>query len=450
MMNEIQPRLLQIIAEIDNRYVKEWAGKVDGSIIERTRIISGGQVHMAHLAIIGSHSTNGVAKLHTELLKEDVLHDFYTLYPERFNNKTNGITERRWLQLANPSLARVLDETLGTNWRSDIKQVNKLLDYADDQAVLDKIGQAKRENKVRLAAVIKEKTGIEVSPDAIFDVQVKRLHAYKRQLLNLLRIVKVYLDLKDNPNLDMVPRVFIFGAKAAPSYQYAKSIIKCINEVANLVNNDPSIQGKLKVVFLEDYGVTLAEKIIPAADVSEQISTASKEASGTSNMKFMLNGALTVATLDGANIEIKDKVGDDNIFIFGLTKDQVYEYYANHSYHGSDYYYNDPVIHRVLDAFVDGTIPNISNEGHEIFDSLTYLNDDYFVLGDFEDYLRAQAEVDEAYRDRNRWNKMSLINTANGCFFSSDDTIKKYAAEIWNIKSVTEGKEVGTNAKYPL
>ena len=450
MMNEIQPRLLQIIAEIDNRYVKEWAGKVDGSIIERTRIISGGQVHMAHLAIIGSHSTNGVAKLHTELLKEDVLHDFYTLYPERFNNKTNGITERRWLQLANPSLARVLDETLGTNWRSDIKQINKLLDYADDQAVLDKIGQAKRENKVRLAAVIKEKTGIEVSPDAIFDVQVKRLHAYKRQLLNLLRIVKVYLDLKDNPNLDMVPRVFIFGAKAAPSYRYAKSIIKCINEVANLVNNDPSIQGKLKVVFLEDYGVTLAEKIIPAADVSEQISTASKEASGTSNMKFMLNGALTVATLDGANIEIKDKVGDDNIFIFGLTKDQVYEYYANHSYHGSDYYYNDPVIHRVLDAFVDGTIPNISNEGHEIFDSLTYLNDDYFVLGDFEDYLRAQAEVDEAYRDRNRWNKMSLINTANGCFFSSDDTIKKYAAEIWNIKSVTEGKEVGTNAKYPL
>ena len=248
----------------------------------------------------------------------------------------------------------------------------------------------------------------------------------------------------------MVPRVFIFGAKAAPSYRYAKSIIKCINEVANLVNNDPSIQGKLKVVFLEDYGVTLAEKIIPAADVSEQISTASKEASGTSNMKFMLNGALTVATLDGANIEIKDKVGDDNIFIFGLTKDQVYEYYANHSYHGSDYYYNDPVIHRVLDAFVDGTIPNISNEGHEIFDSLTYLNDDYFVLGDFEDYLRAQAEVDEAYRDRNHWNKMSLINTANGCFFSSDDTIKKYAAEIWNIKSVTEGKEVGTNAKYPL
>jgi len=315
---------------------------------------------------------------------------------------------------------------------------------------LDKIGQAKRENKVRLAEVIKEQTGIIVSPDAIFDVQVKRLHAYKRQLLNLLRIVKLYLDLKENPQLDIVPRVFIFGAKAAPSYRYAKSIIKCINEVANLVNNDTSIQGKLKVVFLEDYGVTLAEKIIPAADVSEQISTASKEASGTSNMKFMLDGALTVATLDGANIEIKDKVGDDNIFIFGLTKDQVYDYYANHNYHGSDYYYNDPVIHRVLDAFVDGTIPNIGNEGHEIFDSLTYLNDDYFVLGDFEDYLRAQAEVDAAYRDRNRWNKMSLINTANGCFFSSDDTIKHYAHDIWNIKSVTQGKEVGADAKYPL
>ncbi|MCP0886314.1 glycogen/starch/alpha-glucan phosphorylase [Ligilactobacillus sp. WILCCON 0076] len=450
MLNSVQPRILQIIAEIDNRYVASLAGKADGDFIERTRIIAGHQVHMAHLAIIGSHSTNGVAKLHTELLKTDVLKDFYTLYPERFNNKTNGIAERRWLQLANPALTKVIDETIGTKWHTDVKLLHELMEYTNDKSVIQKIGAAKHENKKILADLIKVKTGIEVSPEAIFDVQIKRLHAYKRQLLNLLRIVKIYLDLKENPDLSIVPRVFIFGAKAAPSYHYAKSIIKCINEVANLINNDVDIQNKLKVVFLENYGVTLAEKIIPAADVSEQISTASKEASGTSNMKLMLDGAITVATLDGANIEIKDRVGNENIFIFGLTKDEVYKYYENHSYHSSDYYNNNPVIHRVLDAFVDGTIPNIQAEGHEIFDSLTYLNDDYFVLCDFEDYLRAQSEIDEIYRDQSRWNKMSLINTANGGFFSSDDTIRSYASDIWQIKSITKAKRVDNNGKYPL
>ncbi|WP_345753457.1 glycogen/starch/alpha-glucan phosphorylase [Lactiplantibacillus pentosus] len=448
LMNEIQPRILQIIAEIDHRFVTALAGKTDGQLIERTRIISGGKVHMAHLAIIGSHSTNGVAQLHTDLLESDVLHDFYTLYPERFNNKTNGIATRRWLQLANPRLAEVIDQTIGRNWRQDANQLQQLLDHQADSQLLDQLVQVKLANKQRLAKVIKQQTGVTANPQAIFDVQIKRLHAYKRQLLNLLRIIKLYLDLKENPDLAIVPRVFIFGAKAAPSYHYAKSIIKCINETAALINHDQTIQDKLKVIFLENYGVSLAEQIIPAADVSEQISTASKEASGTSNMKLMLNGALTVATLDGANIEIKEQVGADNIFIFGLTKQEVYQYYQDHSYHSLDYYQQNPLIHRVLNTLVDGTIPNISAEGHEIFDSLTYLNDDYFVLRDFEAYLRIQDQVDETYRDQHKWQQMSLINIANACHFSSDGTVKKYASEIWNVRSVAQ--KGGVNVGYPL
>ncbi len=430
MLNEIQPRILQIIAEIDHRFVASLAGKVDGGLIERTRIISAGKVHMAHLAIIGSHSTNGVAKLHTDLLKSDVLHDFYTLYPDRFNNKTNGIAVRRWLQIANPRLAKVIDQTIGNDWRQNASQLLKLIDHLTDNSLLDQLGEVKLANKRDLTYLIKQKTGIAVSPNAIFDVQIKRLHAYKRQLLNLLRIIKLYLDLKQNPDLEIIPRVFIFGAKAAPSYHYAKSIIKCINETANLINHDATIQDKLKVIFLENYGVSLAEKIIPAADVSEQISTASKEASGTSNMKLMLNGALTVATLDGANVEIKQYVGDDNIFIFGLNKQEVYQYYRDHNYHSLDYYHNNPIIHRVVDTLVDGTIPNISAEGHEIYDSLTYLNDEFFVLRDFEDYLRVQDKVDETYRNQHKWNKMSLINIAKASYFllmkQLSDTLKLF------------------------
>jgi starch phosphorylase len=448
MLNEIQPRILQIIAEIDHRFVTTLADKYDGGLIERTRIISGGRVHMAHLAIIGSHSTNGVAQLHTDLLKSDVLHDFYTLYPDRFNNKTNGIAHRRWLQLANSRLSKVIDQTIGTAWRTDAKQLLQLVDHRTDQGLLENLAQVKLANKTALAELIKQQTGVVVSPKAIFDVQIKRLHAYKRQLLNLLRIVKLYLDLKQNPDLEIVPRVFIFGAKAAPSYHYAKSIIKCINEVAQLVNHDETIQDKLKVIFLENYGVSLAEKIIPAADVSEQISTASKEASGTSNMKLMLNGALTVATLDGANVEIREHVGEDNIFIFGLTKEEVYQYYRDHSYHSLDYYQKDPVIHRVVDALVDGTIPNISAEGHEIYDSLTYLNDEFFVLRDFEDYLRAQDKVDETYRDPQKWYQMSLINIANACWFSSDETVSRYAEDIWHVKPLA--KKGDQDVKYPL
>ena len=452
LIERVQPRIMQIIAEIDRRYALELAERAETDLISGTRIVNNGIVHMAHLAIIGSHSTNGVAKLHTDLLEQDVLKDFYHLYPERFNNKTNGITIRRWLQIADPRLAKIIDKTIGTKWRSNPKELHNLATHLNDRRLIADIGKAKHQNKVDLAKYIKQTTGIVVSPDAIFDVQVKRLHAYKRQLLNLLKIVKYYLDLKDDPKKDVVPRVFIFGAKAAPSYHYAKSIIKCINEVGNLINNDKTIKDKLKVVFLEDYGVSLAERIIPAADVSEQISTATKEASGTSNMKFMLDGALTVATLDGANIEIKDYVGEDNIFTFGLKKEEVLQYEADHSYQASDYYANDPILHRVLDAFVDGTIPSIGAEGAEIFNSLVHANDEYFVLRDFEDYLRAQGEVEKTYRNPSLWNKKCLVNIANAGYFSSDYTIQKYADEIWHVapSEPLDGKDCGANGQYPL
>ncbi|EIA32215.1 glycogen/starch/alpha-glucan phosphorylase [Ligilactobacillus salivarius] len=441
IMQQVQPRILQIIQEIDRRFVEEKQGKYARDMIERTRIIKDNQVRMANLSIIGSHSTNGVAKLHTELLKDDVLHDFYVMYPERFNNKTNGITNRRWLQIANPELSKVLDKAIGTEWRQDPTKLQKLLKYQNDNKVLNQIANAKLKNKERLAKFIEKETGIKVSTDAIFDVQIKRLHAYKRQLLKLMHIVKLYLDIKQGKVAsDFQPRVFIFGAKAAPSYYYAKAIIKCINEVANMVNNDPEIGDKLKVVFLEDYRVSLAEKIIPAANISEQISLASKEASGTSNMKLMLNGALTVATLDGANIEIKDYVGEDNIFIFGLTKDEVYDYYNNGNYHSYDYYNNHEEIRRVLNAFVDGTIPNCQAEGQEIFDSLTKYNDEYFVLRDFESYVNIQEMVDRTYGNKRHWNQMSLVNIAYGGMFSSDDTIKRYAEDIWNISPLKDEK----------
>ncbi|WP_420705937.1 MULTISPECIES: glycogen/starch/alpha-glucan phosphorylase [unclassified Enterococcus] len=444
MLKEVVPRLYQIIEEIDRRFVEEMTLLVDSELVERTRIIKDGHVHMAHLAIIGSHSTNGVAKLHSDLLKGVVLHDFYLLYPERFNNKTNGIAQRRWLQLANEPLANVLDQTIGTSWRKEANDLHLLMNYKDDPKVLQKLADTKHTNKVRLANYIMQTTGIEVSADAIFDVQIKRLHAYKRQLLNLLHILKLYFELKDNPEADIYPRVFIFGAKAAPSYTYAKHIIKCINEAACLINNDEIIQGKLKVVFLENYNVSLAELIIPAADVSEQISLASKEASGTSNMKLMLDGAVTIATLDGANIEIRDIVGDDNIAIFGLTEEEVYRYYETQDYSALKIYENDPVIQRILNAFIDGTIPNIKVEGQEIFDSLIRYNDEYFVLRDFQSYVDAQKSIETLYRDKPRWQKVSLINTAHAGHFSSDYTVQRYAEDIWQIEPIRKaGNESG-------
>jgi starch phosphorylase len=438
MVRQLIPRVYQIIEEIDRRFVEDMSSKVDGGLVQRTRIIKDGMVHMANLSIIGSHSTNGVAKIHSDLLKDVVLHDFYILYPERFNNKTNGIALRRWSQISNEPMSKALDETIGSEWRMDGSKLDLLEAYKDDKKVQDKFHAAKVENKKRLAAYILKETGIKVSEDAIFDVQVKRLHAYKRQLLNLLNIVKLYLDLKENPDLDISPRVFIFGAKAAPSYYFAKSVIKCINEVGNLVNNDKSIQDKLKVVFLPNYNVTLAETIIPAADVSEQISLASKEASGTSNMKLMLNGAVTVATLDGANIEIKDAVGDDNIVIFGLDKDEVYKYYREQNYSAYNVYNSNPVLKRVVDAFVDGTIPNIWREGQEIFDSLIKYNDEYFTLLDFDSYVKAQEQIDALYKDQTNWRKTSLVNISKGGRFSSDDTVRRYAEDIWHIEPMKD------------
>ena len=435
LFKNVLPRVYQIILEIDNRYVSEMAARgIDPQVIENTRIVKDNQVHMAHLAIIGGHSVNGVAKLHTELLKEDTLRDFYAIYPEKFNNKTNGIIQRRWLQIADEPLSNEIDRLIGNGWRTNIHELRKLLDYKDDPQVLSEFYNVKQEAKARLAAFIKESTGVEVSTEAIFDVQVKRLHAYKRQLLNLLHILKLYWDLKDNPDKDMVPRVFIFGAKAAPGYHFAKSVIKLINEVANLVNNDESLQGKLKVVFLENYRVSLAELIIPAADVSEQISLASKEASGTSNMKFMMTGAITLATLDGANIEIKDEVGDDNIVIFGMDKDEVYDHYARHDYYSRGVYESNPVVRRVVDSFVDGTIPNVRNEGSEIYEALITHNDEYFLLEDFASYVAAQEKIDQLYRDKEKWARMSLVNIATSDKFTSDDTIEQYAKEIWNLK----------------
>lgn len=431
----VLPRVYQIILEIDNRYVKDLAQKgIEAELIEHTRIVKDRFIHMAHLAIIGGHSVNGVAKLHTELLKEDTLRAFYQLYPEKFNNKTNGIVQRRWTQIAAPELSRVIDSTIGEDWRRDIHRLRELENFQNDPQILKQFHQVKQIAKEKLAKYILKTTGVVVSTDAIFDVQVKRLHAYKRQLLNVLHIMKRYLDLKDNPDLDCLPRVFIFGAKAAPGYHFAKSVIKIINEMANLINNDASLNGKLKVVFLENYNVSLAELIIPAADVSEQISLASKEASGTSNMKFMMTGAITLATLDGANIEIKDEVGDDNIIIFGMTKDQVYDHYAKHDYNSRMIYENNPEIKCIIDSFVNGTIPNCQSEGMEIYEALITHNDDYFLLEDLPAYIKAQNKIDLLYRDQKKWLQMSLVNIAHSDKFTSDDTIEEYAKEIWDLK----------------
>lgn len=433
----VLPRVYQIILEIDNRYVKDLAQKgIEAELIEHTRIVKDRFIHMAHLAIIGGHSVNGVAKLHTELLKEDTLRAFYQLYPEKFNNKTNGIVQRRWTQIAAPELSRVIDSTIGEDWRRDIHRLRELENFQNDPQVLKQFHQVKQIAKEKLAKYILKTTGVVVSTDAIFDVQVKRLHAYKRQLLNVLHIMKRYLDLKDNPDLDCLPRVFIFGAKAAPGYHFAKSIIKVINEMANLINNDASLNGKLKVVFLENYNVSLAELIIPAADVSEQISLASKEASGTSNMKFMMTGAITLATLDGANIEIKDEVGDDNIIIFGMTKDQVYQHYEKHDYNSRVLYETNPEIRRIVDSFENGTIPNCQNEGMEIYEALITHNDDYFLLEDLPAYIEAQNKIDLLYRDQKKWLQMSLVNIAHSDKFTSDDTIEEYANEIWHLNKI--------------
>ena len=432
MLKTLLPRIYMIIEEINRRYTNELKeSKYDNDKIYRMSIIDNNDIKMANLSIVGSHSVNGVAKLHTELLKKEVLKDFYEHEPQKFNNKTNGIAHRRWLISANSELSDLITELISEDWKVDTSKLKELEAYINDKTVLEKIGKIKYHNKERLAKFIKEKYNIDINPNSIFDVQIKRLHAYKRQLLNALHILHLYHELLENPNFDMEPRTFIFGAKAAPGYYLAKCIIKFINSLADKINNDPRINNKIKVVFLENYGVSTAELIIPAADVSEQISTTTKEASGTGNMKLMMNGAITLATLDGANIEIFDQVGKDNIVIFGLSANEVLNYNKFGGYSALDLYNSNRNIKRVVDDLINGFIPNMEKEGRQIYDSLITYNDEYFVLRDIENYIEAQEKINKLYKNKDKWNQITLINIANSGIFSSDRTIEEYAQDIW-------------------
>ncbi|HSQ88356.1 glycogen/starch/alpha-glucan phosphorylase [Romboutsia sp.] len=432
MMKKLLPRIYMIIEEINRREMQELNYKYnDYQKVQRMSIINHENISMANLCIIGSHSVNGVAKLHTELLKNEVLNDFYEHEPYKFNNKTNGIAHRRWLISCNEDLSDLITELIGDRWKKDTLELKKLEKYKEDSKVLDKLSTIKYNNKKRLADFIKKEYEIEINPNSIYDVQIKRLHAYKRQLLNVLHILHLYHELLENPNFDMEPRTFIFGAKAAPGYYLAKCIIKLINSVATKINNDDRIKNKIKVVFVENYGVSLAEIIIPAAEVSEQISTTTKEASGTSNMKFMMNGAITLATLDGANVEIHEQVGDENIILFGLKASQVLNYNKYGGYSSLDLYNSNRYIKRVVDDLINGFIPNMSNEGRAIYDSLITYNDEYFVLRDLENYIEAQRKINKLYKKKEEWNRISLINIANSGIFSTDRTISEYARDIW-------------------
>ena len=439
VFKKLLPRIYMIIEEINRRFCQEVADRYynDWGKVNNMSIIQYNNIKMANLAIVGSHSINGVAWLHTEILKNRELKDFYEMYPDRFNNKTNGITHRRWLVKANRPLTDLFIELYGgsEDWLKDTSSMKKLLEYKDDKKILKRLAQIKADKKLEMAKFVKEQYGITIDPKSIFDVQVKRLHAYKRQLLNLFHIMYLYNELKANPNLDIVPRTFFFGAKAAPGYSLAKQVIKLINTVAEKINNDKSIKGKIKVIFLENYGVSLAEKIIPAGDVSEQISTASKEASGTGNMKFMMNGAITLATLDGANVEIDQAVGRDNIVVFGLTSQEVMHYNAFGGYNMRDVFDNDPRLQKIIDQITNGYYGVNSSEFSMILDDLFNKNDEFFVLKDFDAYVKAQEKIDRLYRDQDKWQQMCLVNIANSGIFSSDNTIRRYADEIWNIKA---------------
>ena len=442
LFSRLLPRIYQIIQEIDRRFVEQVRAQYPGNEekVKKMAILMDGQVKMAHLAIVAGYSVNGVAKLHTEILKNQELKDFYQMMPEKFNNKTNGITQRRFLMHANPLLADWVTEKLGTKeWITDLSKMSGLKEWLDDEEALKEFMTIKFKNKERLAAYIKEHNGVEVDPRSIFDVQVKRLHEYKRQLLNILHVMYLYNQIKEHPEMSFYPKTYIFGAKASAGYIRAKEIIKLINSVADVINNDRSINGKLKVVFIEDYRVSNAELIFAAADISEQISTASKEASGTGNMKFMMNGAPTLGTMDGANVEIVDEVGIDNAFIFGLSADEVINYEQNGGYNPYDIYNNDPDIRRVVDQLVDGTYANGDKEMYrDLYNSL--LNnqggaraDMYFILKDFRSYADAQARAMEAYKDTDKWAKMALKNTACCGKFSADRTIQEYVDDIWHL-----------------
>ena len=446
LFSRLLPRVYQIIQEIDRRFVAKIREMYPGNEekVAKMQILRDGQVKMAHLAIVAGYSVNGVARLHTEILKKQELRDFYEMMPQKFNNKTNGITQRRFLMHGNPLLADWVTDKLGTkDWITDLSLMSGLKKWVDDEEALKEFMSIKYENKVRLAKYIKEHNGIEVDPRSIFDVQVKRLHEYKRQFLNILHVMYLYNEIKEHPEISFYPRTFIFGAKASAGYIRAKQIIKLINSVADVVNNDRSINGKLKVVFIEDYRVSNAEIIFAAADVSEQIPTASKEASGTGNMKFMLNGAPTLGTMDGANVEIVEEVGAENAFIFGLSSDEVINYENNGGYNPMDIYNSDADIRRVVNQLVDGTYSQGDKEMYrDLYNSLLTAQggskaDTYFILKDFRSYADTQKKVEEAYRDKDRWAKMALLNTASCGKFSSDRTIQEYVDDIWHLDKVT-------------
>ena len=447
LFSRLLPRVYQIIEEINRRFILEIQQKYPGNFekIKKMAIIYDGQVKMAHLAIVAGYSVNGVARLHTEILKNQELKDFYEMMPEKFNNKTNGITQRRFLAHGNPLLADWVTDKIGPDWITDLSQLSKLKVYADDEKALQEFMTIKFKNKERLAKYILEHNGVEVDPHSIFDIQVKRLHEYKRQLLNILHVIYLYNQIKAHPEMDFYPRTFIFGAKASAAYARAKKIIKLINCVADVVNNDASINGKLKVVFIENYRVSNAEIIFAAADVSEQISTASKEASGTGNMKFMLNGAPTLGTMDGANVEIVQEVGEENAFIFGMSSDQIINYENNGGYDPDFIYNTDPEIRQVLMQLINGTFSSDTEMFRDIYNSLLDKRnmprpDQYFILGDFRSYAEAQKRVEEAYKDEKRWAKMALLNTACSGKFTSDRTIQEYVDDIWHLDKVTVTK----------
>ena len=444
LFSRLLPRVYQIVEEINRRFVAQIQQRYpgDNEKIRRMAIIYDGQVRMAYLAIVGSFSVNGVAKLHTEILEKQELRDFYEMMPEKFNNKTNGITQRRFLLHGNPLLADWVTDKIGSEWITDLSNVKKLSVFVDDEKCQQEFMNIKYQNKVRLAKYIKEHNGIDVDPRSIFDVQVKRLHEYKRQLMNILHVMYLYNQLKDNPNMDIVPRTFIFGAKAAAGYKRAKLTIKLINNVADVINNDKSIGGKLKVVFIEDYRVSNAELIFSAADVSEQISTASKEASGTGNMKFMLNGALTIGTMDGANVEMAEEVGKENMFIFGASADEIINLENNGGYNPMDIFNNDQDIRRVLMQLINGYYsPQDPELFRDIYNSLLNTQssdraDTYFILKDFRSYAEAHKKIDQAYRDEKWWARTAMLNTASAGKFSSDRTIEEYVRDIWHLKKI--------------
>ena len=444
LFSRLLPRIYQIVEEINRRFVEKIKTMYPGNQekIRKMAIVYDGQVKMAHLAIAAGFSVNGVAKLHTEILEKQELRDFYEMMPEKFNNKTNGITQRRFLLHGNPLLADWVTNKIGDDWITDLPQISKLKVYADDELSQSEFMQIKYRNKIRLAEYIKEHNGIDVDPRSIFDVQVKRLHEYKRQLLNILHVMYLYNQIKEHPEMDFYPRTFIFGAKAAAGYKRAKATIKLINNVANVINNDKSINGKIKVVFIENYRVSNAEIIFAAADVSEQISTASKEASGTGNMKFMLNGALTLGTMDGANVEIVNEVGAENAVIFGLSADEVIRYENEGGYNPMDIFNNDQDIRQVLMQLINGFYsPEDPEMFREIYDSLLHAQggsraDVYFILKDFRSYAEAQKKIEEKYRDTKGWARSAMLNTACSGKFTSDRTIEEYVHDIWHLEKV--------------